>query len=94
MKKAAQLAKLLSIAFLLFLLIAIITGVVSWMRLPRHAGQTINHWFARADQQYSGPFSHDEVKAIEFAFEKMGTNALPFLLNKIAYAHTATDQRQ
>jgi hypothetical protein len=94
MKKATQLARLLSIAFLLLLLAALIIAVISWMRLPRHGGQTIGRWFARADQQFSGRFSHEEIKAIELAFETMGTNALPFLLEKLTYTLSQNDLRR
>jgi hypothetical protein len=94
MKKAAQLAKLLSIAFFLLLVGAIIVGIVAWALTPRYNGKTVQHWFALAEKQFTGNLSRREMDAIENAFQEMGADALPFLLEKFTLPHSVENIRR
>lgn len=94
MKKATQLAKLLSLALFLLLIGAIIVGIVAWVRTPRYNGKTVQHWFALAEKQFTGNFSRQEMDAIENAFQEMGASALPFLLDKFTLPHSVDNIRR
>ena len=95
MKKAAQVGKILAYAMLSLLLLAIIAAAVSRARIPRYNGVSVEQWFARAEQHWwRGNFGDDETKLIQFAFERMGSNAVPFLIEKFTFVPTETDLRR
>lgn len=94
MKRAAQIARIFAYTMLSLLALAIIAGTISWARTPRYNGVTVEQWFARAELQWWRGNPDDEPKLIQFAFERMGSNAVPFLIEKFTFVPTETDLRR
>jgi hypothetical protein len=78
--KAARIAKWIAACAAIVALIIVLWSAIWWAIQPRHAGKTIHWWFSQARIHLgASKENHD----IQLAFRAMGSNAVPFLIERL-----------
>jgi HEAT repeat protein len=80
MKKAARIAKFIACSAALAAGIALVWTGIWWAMQPRHNGKTIHWWFAQARTRIG---TSKQSEGIETAFRAMGSEAVPFLMERL-----------
>jgi hypothetical protein len=78
-RRGARIAKITVVTLGIAAVAIVTTTVIWWTRIPRFEGRTMYQWFDGVDFE-SGPRAWQRTTS---AFVMMGTNALPFLFDRL-----------